>query len=326
MRFGILPNLPRRAAPCRTDVGSVPPISAMDVATEPTSLPELRIFLKRPFEGNSMNSTKLLPDVTVVTLTRERPRLLRRAIASVAAQRCDAVVRHQVIIDDCTDTLQMLELATDLPPGVSWTAVRRRIEDEPKILRISRLRNLGVRLARSEWIAFLDDDNEWTVEHLATLLECASRDNVRAAHSYMQMLWPDGSPYLDSRKPWCHDEASGRAKYREWIERGIFESGSNIARDRMDPLGHPNPARTVDIGEWLLKRELLLAIPFAEEYTDLERKEFLGEDDKLMAGLLEADERISCSGMATLRYYLGGFSNGFAQTLSVDEGARLDAP
>lgn len=42
--------------------------------------------------------------VTVVTITRRRPAMLRRAIEFVANQCCDHVAAHLVLVDDCRDT------------------------------------------------------------------------------------------------------------------------------------------------------------------------------------------------------------------------------
>jgi len=125
----------------------------------------------------------------------------------------------------------------------------------------------------------------------------------------MQILWRDGNPYLESRMPWKRDLEESKRLYTELCIKGVFQPGSNIMRDRADPWDHPDPVRTVDTGEWLLERALLLEHPFCEYYTDADLAEMTTEDDKLLQTLVEHRIRIVCSELPTLRYYLGGYSN-----------------
>jgi hypothetical protein len=87
-----------------------------------------------------------------------------------------------------------------------------------------------------------------------------------------------------------------------------------VFKDRADPLDHPDPVRSVDTSAWLLARSLLLEIPFRDDFTDLDGETRTGEDDKLLADLINRREPIACSHKATLRYYLGGYSNNRNET------------
>jgi hypothetical protein len=93
--------------------------------------------------------------------------------------------------------------------------------------------------------------------------------------------------------------------------KGVFQPGSNIVRDRVDPWGHPDPARTVDMGEWLFDRKLLLDHQFCTEYSAEDWFNITTEDDKLMEDLVNNGITVACSELPTLRYYLGGYSNAF---------------
>jgi glycosyltransferase involved in cell wall biosynthesis len=98
------------------------------------------------------------PLVTTVIPTYRRPESLPAAVRSVLAQ----TIRDQrvIVVDDGGGGLP------ELP-------------DDPRLVTVSLahntavlgvVRNVGIRLADSEFVAFLDDDNEWEPEHLATAL------------------------------------------------------------------------------------------------------------------------------------------------------------
>lgn len=250
--------------------------------------------------------------VTVVTLTRNRPHLLERALRSVQRQDLDAPFRHLVVIDDCHETYTFLRSREPLPANVRWLLAGRGPGDVSGPGRSARLRNMAVRASRAPWIGFLDDDNEWEPDHLSSLLECAGRTGHRAVHSHLRMLNADGSPYLEPREPWARDPAEGRAQWARMRAKGVVSPGGCVRRDRLDPPGTEDPVVSVDTGEWLLARELLLEVPFRDVYDAHDEAESIGEDDKLAMDLRARAEPVSCTGRATLRYYLGGYSNNFS--------------
>src|SRR5687767_13274122 len=112
--------------------------------------------------------------IGVVTVTRGRPELLRRAMASVRAQDYEGDVEHVIVVDDDPASVAA---ANDVPgrPGlrvVCHPVPRPPAEtDEPPgdrrfvYPRLSRLFNAGARLCTAGWIAFLDDDNEYQPNH-----------------------------------------------------------------------------------------------------------------------------------------------------------------
>jgi glycosyltransferase involved in cell wall biosynthesis len=253
------------------------------------------------------------PDVSVITVTRGRAHVLERAIATVANQSGGLHVEHLVVVDGCADTWS-LSTRPDLAGTTRWILADRGPADRDGVARVARLRNRAVEQARGRWVAFIDDDNEWAADHLSTLIGCAERHRVAACHSHMSLYWRDGSPYLDERYPWERDDESARELYREMVELGVMSPGSNVARDRMDPPGVERPAHTVDMGAWLLRRRLLAEVRLREDYSPAEVQAGVGEDDKLMVDLLARGVPVACTEVASLRYYLGGFSNGLQQT------------
>lgn len=240
--------------------------------------------------------------VTVITLARRRPDLVQRAIRSVREQRTAHPVRHLVLIDDCPATRDALAAAQ--PAGAEVLYLPREHWEVSGPGRSSKLRNFGVRRATDRWIAFLDDDNEWTPDHLDTLIACATATRARAVHSHVQLLNRDGTPYLEPRWPWAKNPDEAAEIYRDYVAKGIVTPGSNIVGDR--PGVHDEPA---DTSSWLLDRRLLLEVTFIEEFSSRDAENLIGEDDKLFWALLDRGEPIECSHRPTLRYYLGGYSN-----------------
>jgi glycosyltransferase involved in cell wall biosynthesis len=88
--------------------------------------------------------------VTVVIPTHNRSRFLREAVTSVLAQR--GVPLEVLVVDDGSkdETPEVLETFGDF-----ITAVFQPHRG------VSAARNHGIRLARGEWIAFLDSDDLW---------------------------------------------------------------------------------------------------------------------------------------------------------------------
>lgn len=92
------------------------------------------------------------PSVSVVMATRDRPQLLRRAVASVLAQH-DVEPIEVVLVYDGTP----IDELTDLPRGPH---VVRAVQNE-RTPGLAGARNTGILAASAPLIAFCDDDDEW---------------------------------------------------------------------------------------------------------------------------------------------------------------------
>ncbi len=89
---------------------------------------------------------RLAPSITVVICTRDRPELLEACLESVRAQ---TYPRFDILVVDNGTTQPTQPLCTRL--GVEWIAA--------PIPGLTRARNVGVRAARGELVAFIDDDS-----------------------------------------------------------------------------------------------------------------------------------------------------------------------
>jgi glycosyltransferase involved in cell wall biosynthesis len=90
--------------------------------------------------------------VSVVIPTLDRPKLLLRAIASVLRQTHQDIEVIVVVDRPDEDTVSAVRSADDS---------RVQVIVNPQSLTAAGARNAGADHARGEWIAFLDDDDEW---------------------------------------------------------------------------------------------------------------------------------------------------------------------
>lgn len=136
------------------------------------------------------------PLISVVIPTRNRLPLLCRAIDSVLRQSYHHF--EIVIVVDGKDPVTLAGLA-------KYNDVRIRIHELELSIGGSGARNEGVRLAEGEWVAFLDDDDEWYPEKLEKQLCVAQRLNSDfslvasrfiARSPNCDFLWPKRLPTL----------------------------------------------------------------------------------------------------------------------------------
>jgi glycosyltransferase involved in cell wall biosynthesis len=121
------------------------------------------------------------PQITVVIPTRDRSLLVRRALDSVARQRyaaADVIVVDDGSSDDTVDAIMRMGMSVRLIEGGGRGA--------------SAARNAGVAAARTGWIAFLDSDDLWHEDHLATVAAAIVETGGAAALYFTDAELPDG--------------------------------------------------------------------------------------------------------------------------------------
>ena len=115
-----------------------------------------------------------MPTVSVIVPTHNRSRLLTQTLASVRAQR-DVDLDVIVVDDGSTDgTSESIGCLGD---------ERISVVRHAQALGVSAARNRGIESATGEWIAFLDDDDLWSPDKLATQLNAARAAGRRWACS-----------------------------------------------------------------------------------------------------------------------------------------------
>jgi hypothetical protein len=107
------------------------------------------------------------PLVSVIVPTYGRAAMLAEALGSVAAQTVEHL--ECIVVDDAgPDAVE-----TDALPDARFTLIRLPQNRGP-----SAARNVGLRAARGEYVAFLDDDDVFTPERIAIGLEGVDRAPV----------------------------------------------------------------------------------------------------------------------------------------------------
>ncbi len=102
--------------------------------------------------------------VSVVIPTRNRPDIASKAVKSALAQTFKSI--EVIVVLDGPDEATVNELKQIEDP-------RLRVIELPVNGGAARARNIGVKEAKGNWIAFLDDDDEWLPEKIERQLELA---------------------------------------------------------------------------------------------------------------------------------------------------------
>jgi len=245
-------------------------------------------------------------DICVITFTVDRVMLLIRCIHSVRLQGLP--VRH-LIFSENSDVLQRDTRLKDYLEFVEF----HKIEGEPhkgaSSPRMAALRQYSLSHVHEKYVCFLDDDNEMEPGHLKSLMAVINEQQLVAAYSWRLLLHADGTHFDGSSYPWHHDPAEAHIRWKWCIDAGVMIQGQPVMRD--GPVTVPDPLRlaTVDMNEWLFKTEELKLIGLLAEFTDKEVESRMGEDDKLFGRIQMMGLPIAGTGLATIRYYLGGVSN-----------------
>lgn len=187
------------------------------------------------------------PLISVVIPTYARPALVVRAVDS-ALRQTYANLEVIVVIDGVEEAT-----LTALKP---ISSPRLRILPLPKQVGGARARNEGVHAARGEWIAFLDDDDEWLPDKLVRQFAAAKLSDsedpivackVRARTSSGEFVWPRKLPseplseYLFARDSWRQGE-------------GLLQTSTFLTTKRlMLKVGFEDGLRKHQDWDWLLR-------------------------------------------------------------------------
>lgn len=175
--------------------------------------------------------------------------------------------------------------------------------------RISMLRNLGIAVAQGAYIAYLDDDNWWSNEHLEFL--CAildSNPSVGVAYSWRVIVDQIGNPVPLETYPWSTRFDNRDQIFEKFVEYGLATRGEPFLRDTViaengDELFH------VDTSELCVRREVHDQIKFCESFSLRQMIEGQGEDRMICEDLYRNGVHWMCSNKYSLSYRIGGYSN-----------------
>ena len=121
-----------------------------------------------------MSAVPVFPLVSVVVPTRDRPALLRRAVAAVLGQDYPGEIECIVVFDQSPPELPD---GLTVGPGRSLRAVGNQ-----RTPGLAGARNTGITAARGQLIAHCDDDDEWLPDKLsAQISDLASEPDAAVA-------------------------------------------------------------------------------------------------------------------------------------------------
>jgi hypothetical protein len=163
--------------------------------------------------------------VSAVISTFERPDSCERALRSILAQ--EPAPLEVLVCDDGSrdDTAERFRALEQRDPRVRYLRV------EPNRGGPAAARNLGLREARGEWVAFLDDDDEWLPGKLAAQLAHTDSADVIATNA----VTSDGSLYFPDAP------AERRPSRLELLgENAVIQSSAMVRRQALlDSGGYP---------------------------------------------------------------------------------------
>ena len=125
--------------------------------------------------------------------TLERPRELRRALAAVLAQR--DVALEVIAIEDAS------------PEPYAAAAVAEFGDERARALRLptrggpAAARNAGLEVARGEWVAFLDDDDDWADDKLRAQIDALDAAAAQWAWCAASVVRADGTELYTQPAP-----------------------------------------------------------------------------------------------------------------------------
>ncbi len=196
---------------------------------------------------SSLNSAATHASVSVVIPTRNRPQMVFAAVRSALSQTLPPA--EVIVVIDGPATLDAAGLQQRAEDGTQAalaqvTDIRLRILALPSQVGGAEARNIGVRAATGDWIAFLDDDDLWLPGKLAAQLGFAAAlpDNIMPVLS---------CPVL-ARSP----------QWEELWPREPYSSGQSMAEYLFCRCGWRYGSALLQTSTLLTPRELLLRVPF----------------------------------------------------------------
>lgn len=173
-----------------------------------------------------------MPLISVVIPTLHRPQLLLRALESVFAQTHRDIEIIVVIDGPDPQTAAVLRSLSD---------ARLRVIENAKSLTAAGARNVGVAAASGEWIAFLDDDDEWLPQKLERQLAYAAGRGPVVITCLSKVVTPSHTEIAPDR---IYDNETPLDEY-------LFDRGSLLSRPGF-----------VQSSSYLIRRDLFQRAPF----------------------------------------------------------------
>ena len=191
--------------------------------------------------------------VSVVIPTRHRPQLVKRAVKSALAQTLKEI-EVIVVIDGCDQAAsQTLGTIDDS---------RLKIVQHSTSKGGGAARNSGVAQAQGEWIAFLDDDDEWLPSKLTQQLEMAIATSATdpIVSCYLTARTPQGEFIYPKRLPQANEHLSEYLLARNsWdFGEGLIQTSTIFtSKQLLQQVPFPEDLPKHQDWDWILKANLI---------------------------------------------------------------------
>lgn len=130
-----------------------------------------------------MNNSHESPLVSIIVRTKDRPKLLKRALGSIFVQTYRPI--EVVLVNDGGCDLDIDEIKSILG-DVSLNYIR--LEQNTGRAHAG---NVGIENAKGEYIGFLDDDDEFLPEHIEVLVSFLTKSDYKVAYTDAMMLYEE---------------------------------------------------------------------------------------------------------------------------------------
>ncbi len=193
------------------------------------------------------------PLVSAVIPTRDRPQLVKRAVQSALAQTLKEI-EVIVVIDGPDENTRALLAEIDDP--------RLRVIKLPVSGGAAVARNTGIAEAAGEWVAFLDDDDEWLPQKLALQIEVANRSHYAfpIVSCYLIVRTPKGEFIWPRRLPKPSEPLSEYLFVRKSLFMGealLLTSTILTKKELLQAVSFKVGLRKNQDGDWVLRASIL---------------------------------------------------------------------
>jgi glycosyltransferase involved in cell wall biosynthesis len=219
--------------------------------------------------------------VSVIIPSCDRPQLLRRAIQSVVNQSLKSI-EILVVLNGTNDGVKELEQL-----GIP----ELRVISLPTKVGPASARNTGVQQAKGEWVAFLDDDDEWLPQKLESQLALAKRSTCQfpvissrffAVTPKGKLIWPRRLP---DPKEHLSDYLFARNSF--FLGEGFIQTSTLFTKKALfDVIAFDDRCYRHEDWKWLLQVNALEDVeiqfvpePVAYWYADVGRPRLSNSDD-----------------------------------------------
>lgn len=165
--------------------------------------------------------------VSVIIPTYNRKATLKRAICSVI---CQTYTNWELIIVDDGSTDGTEELVHDFISEKIYY-IKSEVNQG-----VCKTRNIGIKHAKGDYIAFLDSDDEWTIDKLEKQLNEMHRKGTKVAYCRFSRLYQDGKSVIKPPKSRTED-LEGDLFYPLLLGNFIGTPTMIIAKDVLEEIG-----------------------------------------------------------------------------------------